>query len=359
MKHIESAVFAVLVLVGAMFTACSKDDVESSSPTAKDNEIVDFVASLTPAQQLNLEKTGSAFLDTQQKDAWHNVIDPDIPATWGTFNDPRKQTRANGIYGSYPAQYWTMIRVKLGPLPKKVRDGFLSAKMTIEESTNVRFYNSIKDGEYYEQGNIKIKFPNVYVEQTDNKIEGSGSYGLVGGEQKINVPSSLQNKEMKEIERFFIHALCNAAGMFNEQQRKNRDDYVTINWNNIKDNCKPAFNKEDKNFIMFGTFDYHSVTLASSKAYSKNGGNTILKKGGGEIEVNYTLSEGDKLFLDKFYLPFKARTDNYIELDSVVYDGNGVKLTESQRLQLQTQLNQQRGLYGTPPESGRKEEAPW
>lgn len=78
MKHIESAVFAVLVLVGAMFTACSNDDLEDSSPTVKDNEIVDFVATFTPAQQQNLEKTGSVFLDTQQKDAWHDVIDTDI-----------------------------------------------------------------------------------------------------------------------------------------------------------------------------------------------------------------------------------------------------------------------------------------
>lgn len=51
-------------------------------------------------------------------------------------------------------------------------------------------------------------------------------------------------------------------------------------------------------------------------------------------------------------MPYIARTDNYIELDDTYYP-NGQKLTEAERLQLQTQLNSQRGLYGEPPLSGR------
>lgn len=363
MKNLKSALIAAIALSSALLTACTNDELKENVQQKDKTKVIDFVATLSADQKQNIEQTGSAFLVTQQKDAWHDMIDPEIPATWGTFTDPRKQTRSNGIYGSYPAQYWTMMRVKIGSVPNDVRKCIVLAIKEIESKTNVRFYNSINDKEYYEQGSIKIKLPNIHIDvDNNNNIEGSGSYGLVGGEQYIYVPSSLNttNANPKEIKRFFIHALCNAAGMFNEQQRKDRDDYVTINWNNIKDNCKPAFNKQDKNFIMFGTFDYHSVTLASSKAYSKNGSNTILKKGGGEIAVNYTLSEGDRAFLNKFYLPMIARTDNYIELDTVVYDGNNVKLTESQRLQLQTQINQQRGLYGNPPASGRKTDlVPW
>ncbi|RGW63043.1 hypothetical protein [Segatella copri] len=58
------------------------------------------------------------------------------------------------------------------------------------------------------------------------------------------------------------------------------------------------------------------------------------------------------------YIPYIARTDNYIELDDTYYP-NGQKLTEAERLQLQTQLNNQRGLYGEPPLSGRATLIEW
>ena len=90
----------------------------------------------------------------------------------------------------------------------------------------------------------------------------------VGGEQFINVPTALKQANYDEIKRFFMHAFCNAAGMFNEQQRKDRDDYVVVNLNNVKDNCKSAFAKITQNYTMQGAFDMSSITLAASKDYS-------------------------------------------------------------------------------------------
>lgn len=150
-----------------------------------------------------------------------------------------------------------------------------------------------------------------------------------------------------------MHAFCNAAGMFNEQQRKDRDDYVVVNLNNVKDNCKSAFAKITQNYTMQGAFDMSSITLAASKDYSKNGENTIMKKGNYSIATNSTLSAGDIYFLNSYYLPYKARTDNYVELDDTYYP-NGQKLTESERLELQSQINAQRRLYGIPPIENRK-----
>ena len=94
------------------------------------------------------------------------------------------------------------------------------------------------------------------------------------------------------------------------------------------------------------------MTIASSKAYSKNGAPTIKLIGGGEILKNQTLSDLDKFFLNQHYLPYIARKDTYTELDSIVYF-QGRRLTEEERLRLQNYLNQQRGLYGEPPADGR------
>lgn len=358
----------------AFLSACSNENALSSEIDTESTSLVgdkgalDFVATLTPAQQANIDNYGEAFLPEQQKDAWNTTIDEDITPTWGCFNSPFKaiqagKTRAVGIWGSYPAQYWTMIRLKNGPLHRRILNAMILAVEEIESQTNIRFYNSSKDDDHLNIGGTIIKLPNVKVnmQKNNSETEGSGNFGLIGGEQIIYVPSELtdtQKYKDKEVIGFLVHAFCNAAGMFNEQQRKDRDDYVKIYPDHIKESCKVCFNKQSKNYTMQGTFDYHSITLASSKSYSKDNQNTIEKKGGGEIARNLELSAGDIYFLNTHYLPYLARTDNYIEFDEKVYY-NGRLLTESERLQLQNEMNAQRGLYGTPPASGRVVRKAW
>ncbi|MDT3357437.1 MAG: M12 family metallopeptidase [Bacteroidota bacterium] len=348
----------VFITVAVLLVSCTKDIDNVQGHI--DEEGVDFVATLSDQQLALLEETGSPYGVSKQKDAWHDVISPSIPVSWGLFDDPRESdpvTRSVGIYGSYPAQYWTMLRVKLSHLSNEIKDAAIMAIDEIESTTNVRFYNSIEDEKYYEPYHIEL--PNIVVRMRPNEIEGSGSFGLVGGEQYINVPNDLSSKSDNEKIRFFLHAFCNAAGMFNEQQRKDRDNYVVINLSNVKDNCKSAFDKMGKNYVYFGNFDMYSITLAASKDYSKNGGNTITKKGGGQIAINYTLSAGDKYFLNNFYLPLIARTDTYLELDENTFYPDGTKLTDSERLDLQNRLNAQRGLYGTPPPENRSQLVEW
>lgn len=361
----------------AMLNACSNDDEilssESDSMTitsVTDKSALDFVATLTPEQQANIDKCGEAFLPKQQKNSWNAVVDGDIPTNWGWFDSPIKKikeegSRAVGIAGAYPAQYWTMIRLKNGTLPIRILNAMVAAVTVMESQTNVRFYNSSKDDESLSVGGITIKLPNVKVNMISNnntQTEGSGSFGLVGGEQYIYVSNELTDKTKysdEEVIAFFLHAFCNAAGMFNEQQRADRDEHVQIFDANIKESCKVCFNKQTSNYQMLGIFDDLSITLSSSKSYSKNGQNTILKKGGGEIAKNLNLSTLDKNFLNGCYLPYIARTDNYVELDTPVYTSNGTQLSEPERIQLQNQLNAQRGLYGTPPANGRIEREAW
>ena len=362
------------VAVATIMSVCSCSDdnsVErlSEEGTAKLSVSPEFVAKLSEQQELNLKENGTVFLEDQQRDAFNANIEKNIPTRFGLYSFPLSTSRAVGIWGSYPAQYWTMIRLKkaktLGNdiLASHIRRAINEAVSEIEHSTNVRFYNSEEESDIIPGYNIKL--PNVSVGYDFSMYEGTGSYGLVGGEQFITVPRTFNENKYKtgdgyrELVAFLLHAFCNAAGMFNEQQRPDRDDYVNIYWDNIIDGYKPYFEKHDRNYTMLGAFDKNSITMASSNAYSKNGSPTIKLIGGGVILKNLTLSDLDKAFLNQHYLPYIARKDNYTELDSVVYI-NGRKLTEEERLDLQHQLNQQRGLYGEPPASGRiSTRKPW
>lgn len=278
-KFVLFAVLTSLTAFCSVLTSCSDDNLMASSETLSD-KTVDFVATFTDKQQQLLSEIGYPYEEMEQKNSWNHVISATIPATWGLFDAPRTntETRAVGIYGSYPAQYWTMLRVKFLEMPNDIKEAAVDAIDEIESKTNVRFYNSIKDEEYYEPGHIKL-------------------------------PNS-------------------------------------------------AFAKITQNYTMQGAFDMSSITLAASKDYSKNGGNTIMKKGNYAIAANSTLSAGDIYFLNSYYLPYMARTDNYVELDDTYYP-NGQKLTESERLELQNQINAQRGLYGIPPIENRKELVEW
>lgn len=364
MKHLVITGITLFSLVG-MLSSCSNEDVQSfveqqPASEASVKDALNFRAEYSPQQKENLAATGSIFLPEQQKDSWNSIVPEDIPTNWGVFESPLKpQTKAVGIWGAYQAQYWTMIRLKTATLSARMKKAINNAVKKMESQTNVRFYNSQYDPEYYEPYHIKL--PNVYIRYSSGNNEGSGSFGLVGGEQYIDIPRELDDKTQysnEEVEAFFLHAFCNAAGMFNEQQRKDRDQYVDIHWSNIKNGCNFYFDKQSRNYTMRGYFDYNSITLASSKAFSKNGGNTITKKGGGTIAKNLTLSPLDISFLNDHYLPYIARTDNYTELDTVVYR-NGRQLSDAERIELQRRINEQRGLYGEPPASGRIERKPW
>ena len=348
-----------LALLSMLSFSCSKESDTMDAGAVSNGEAtfsppLVFRASYTPEQDENIRRTGAPFLPEQEKNAWNDTIQRDLPATLGMFFIPKRALfRAAGVNGSYPGRYWTMIRVKTGPLEKRARRYLNEAVHVIESETNVRFYNSQEDPEYYEPYHIKL--PNIYVRTTTDTSVGSGSFGMTGEEQYINVPSNVEDSisyPKDKVLAFFLHALCNAAGMFNEVQRPDRDDYVDIFWGNIPENCHKFWNKETNNYSTLGKFDYKSITMFSSKTYSKNGQNTIVMKGGHQIEETIKLSDLDKIFLNSRYLPFIARTDTYTELDSVVYSGSR-RLSEEERLQLQRSLNERWGYYGDPPLSGR------
>ena len=104
-----------------------------------------------------------------------------------------------------------------------------------------------------------------------------------------------------------------------------------------------------------GSYDFNSImgydSYTSSTSVVINTNLPMYTKlDGTNIYQGRELSDGDRMWLNYYYLPYVARSDTYAELDSVVFDGNNQRLSEEQRIQLQAQLNNGTPL---PPEGGR------
>lgn len=111
----------------------------------------------------------------------------------------------------------------------------------------------------------------------DNSQSGCwSSVGRVGGEQVVN----LQSPGCVTKTGTVIHELLHAAGFLHEQNREERDTFVSIVDGNIRTGYEINFKKASLGETTgFGVgYDYGSVMHYSSKAFSKNGQPTIKAK---------------------------------------------------------------------------------
>ncbi|XP_050956851.1 meprin A subunit beta isoform X1 [Labeo rohita] len=131
-----------------------------------------------------------------------------------------------------------------------------------------------------------------------------GCYSHVGnrhmGKQELSIGENCDN--LGTVEHEFLHAL----GFWHEQSRFDRDDYVTIVWNQIKAGKEHNFNiHNDTVSSSFGLpYDYGSVMHYSKTAFSKNSEPTIVTKIPEFLDVigqRLEFSDSDLLKLNRLY----------------------------------------------------------
>ena len=100
----------------------------------------------------------------------------------------------------------------------------------------------------------------------------SSNVGQIGNEQYITLSASCSTGAV-------IHEIGHAVGLWHEQSRADRDNYITINWENIKPGLESNFKtygqqgQDGKEFT--AAFDFNSIMLYNSFSFSKNGQPTI------------------------------------------------------------------------------------
>jgi Astacin (Peptidase family M12A) len=134
-------------------------------------------------------------------------------------------------------------------------------------------------------------------------FNGTGCYsnlGLTGGEQDISLmyPGCINNGTP-------VHEFMHALGLAHMQSHVDRDDFLTINWQNMEKIYESQFDKVNSTvFSNYGTpYDYWSVMHYGRKDFSKNGLDVMVPKDISYIDVigqNF-ISQGDIDRVNRMY----------------------------------------------------------
>ncbi|XP_044739805.1 zinc metalloproteinase nas-4 [Chrysoperla carnea] len=139
-----------------------------------------------------------------------------------------------------------------------------------------------------------------YISITSGNTGCWSSVGRIGGRQELN----LQSPGCTYKKGTIIHEFMHAVGFFHEQNRYERDNHVTIKWNNIikgrENNFQKSKKEDTKNFDV--PYDYRSVMHYSANAFSSNNQPTIVTKiRGVELGQREGFSRHDVLKIKRMY----------------------------------------------------------
>ena len=115
----------------------------------------------------------------------------------------------------------------------------------------------------------------------------ASSVGRRGGRQDIILGNECSTGNC-------IHEIGHTVGLWHEQSRNDRDQFITVNMANVIPSMRHNFDQHIQDGVTLGAYDYGSIMHYPKDAFSANGQSTIVpKQAGAVIGQRTALSAGD------------------------------------------------------------------
>ena len=132
-------------------------------------------------------------------------------------------------------------------------------------------------------------------------VERTNEAAYISFEQQVGCWSSVGRQGTKQIISLgggcglgpAIHEIGHALGLWHEQSRSDRDDFIEVVMENVRAEARHNFDKHVQDGTDLGDYDFDSIMHYPAKAFTSNGQPTIRTKGGQAIGQRNGLSAGD------------------------------------------------------------------
>lgn len=208
------------------------------------------------------------------------IVQGDIVA--GVPVDPG--AAATGIVEMKPLKLWPQGRIPYHIQPDVPNPERVHQALAMFANTAVHFtpYNGEADALVFETGEKDCL---SYV-------------GKIGGNQPVWISPRCAPADI-------AHELMHVLGFVHEQNRSDRDNYITVNLENIEDDETLNFEKLPESFMKvsgLGEFDFRSLMMYPPWMFAKNGHSTMESKIPDRLlGSEHRLSQGDINRLNKAY----------------------------------------------------------
>ncbi|KMQ65755.1 hypothetical protein ACM46_07795 [Chryseobacterium angstadtii] len=263
------------VLAGLMIIA-------TLSSCSKNNEEIMADAQTNALQSKNVKqgKLGGQTITYEKKDGL-NFFQGDIVLTDQQLTEDNSANKGGASFSRWPGGkiYYTVA----GNMGSINGNKITTAVNEYNNKTNTQWIPRTNQTNYVE-----------FIFGSSSGSDGWAHIGYQGGRQNISLDQYISVGSV-------IHEMGHTVGLYHEHARKDRDQYVSIQWNNIQDGQAYNFNMYNSGTDI-GPFNINSVMMYWPTSYSKNGQPTIKRANNTNFTYNRTgFTTGDINTINAMY----------------------------------------------------------